>query len=118
MDYKEDIQACYSSIMEQEKMVVNMQFSMGFSMDIRPLTQTLDILKIMMVYAWEKLGYGTYKDFFKGKELEAKYLSIIKYPHEVIIKDFIKYLGQFHVRTIFDDDVKTLEKMKEILLTI
>ena len=115
MDYREDIKRCYSSIMEQEKTTVNMELSMGFSMNFRTIYQTLDVLKVMMVYAWEKYGYGTYKDFFKGKELETKYLNIRQYPHDVIINDFKKYLRQFHVRTIFDDDVKTLEKMEEII---
>ena len=115
MDYREDIKKCYSSIMEQEKGVVTMHVSLGFAVDIRPLTQTLDILKIMMVYAWEKYGYGTYKDYFHGKELETKYLSILKYPHDVIINDFRKYLKKFHVRTLFDDDLVSLEKMEEII---
>ena len=92
-----------------------MQLSMGFSMDIGPITRTLDDLKIIMVYAWEKYGYGTYKDFFHGKELETKYLFFLKYPHEVIIRDFKKYLKQFRVRTIFDDDMNSLEKMEEII---
>lgn len=115
MDFKEDIKKCYSSIMEQEKAVVNMQFSMGFTVDIKPLTQTLDILKIMMVYAWEKYGYGSYKDFFHGKELETKYLSIIQYPDDVIVNDFKKYLKQSHVKTIFDDDLKSIERMENIV---
>lgn len=118
MDYSKDIEECYSSIMNQEDAVVNMQLSMGFAMDIRPLAQTLDNLKIMMVYAWERNGYGTYKDFFKGKELESKYLSFKEYPHEVIVRDFLKYLKLSHVRIMFDDDLKTLEKMKEILLAL
>ena len=95
--------------MEQEKLAVNMDFSLGFSTDLRTIYQTLDILKIMMVYAWEKQGYGSYKDFFHGKELETKYLSIIQYPNEAIVNDFKKYLKQFHVRTIFDDNAKALE---------
>jgi len=115
MDYREDIKKCYSSIMEQEKTTVNMELSMGFPMNFRTIYQTLDMLKVMMVYAWEKYEYGTYKEFFKGKELETKYLSIRQYPHEVIVNDFKKYLRQFHVRTIFDDDIKALEKMEEII---
>ena len=115
MDYKEDIKRCYSCIMKQEKTTVDMELSMGFSMNFRTIYQTLDILKIMMVYAWEKYGYGTYKDYFKGNELETKYLSIRQHPHDVIINDFKKYLKQFHVRTIFDDDLKSLEKMEEII---
>jgi hypothetical protein len=115
MDYKEDIKRCYSCIMEQEKTTVNMELSMGFSMNFRTIYQTLDVLKVMMVYAWEKYGYGTYKDFFKGKELEAKYLTIKQHPHDVIINDFNNYLKQFHVKTIFDDDLKSLEKMEEII---
>lgn len=115
MKYKEDIKKCYSSIIEQEKTTVNMELSMGFSMNFRTIYQTLDLLKVMMVYAWEKYGYGTYKDFFKGKELETKYLSIRQHPHDVVVNDFKKYLRQFHVRTIFDDDVKALEKMEEII---
>lgn len=115
MDYKEDIRRCYSCIMEQEKTTVNMELSMGFSMNFRTIYQTLDVLKIMMVYAWEKYGYGTYKEFFKGRELETKYLNIKQHPHDVIINDFKKYLKQFHVRTIFDDDLKSLEKMEEII---
>jgi len=101
--------------MEQEKTTVNMELSMGFPMNFRTIYQTLDMLKVMMVYAWEKYEYGTYKEFFKGKELETKYLSIRQYPHEVIVNDFKKYLRQFHVRTIFDDDIKALEKMEEII---
>ena len=115
MDYREDIKRCYFSIMEQEKTTVNMELSMGFSINVRTIYQTLDVLKIMMVYAWEKYGYGTYKDFFKGKELETKYLSIRQHKHDVVINDFKNYLRQFHVRTIFDDDVKSLEKMEEII---
>ena len=115
MDYRGDIKKCYSSIMEQEKLTANMELSMGFSVNLRTIYQTLDILKIIMVYAWEKHGYGSYKDFFQGKELETKYLSIIKYPHEAIVNDFKKYLKQSHVRTIFDDDLKSLEKMEEII---
>ncbi len=115
MDYREYIKKCYTSIIEQEKTTVNMELSMGFSVNVRTIYQTLDILKIMMVYAWEKYGYGTYKDFFKGKELETKYLSIIQHPHDIVVNDFKNYLKQFHVRTIFDDDVKVLEKMEEII---
>ena len=115
MDYKEDIRKCFSSIMEQEKTTVNMELSMGFSINFRTIYQTLDLLKVMMVYAWEKYGYGNYKDFFKGKELETKYLSIRQYPQDVVVNDFKNYLKQFHVRTIFDDDVKSLEKMEEII---
>ena len=115
MELKGDIKKCYSSIMEQEKLTVNMEASLGFSVNLRTIYQTLDILKIMMVYAWEKYGYGSYKDFFHGKELEAKYLSIIQYPDDVIVNDFKKYLKQSHVRTIFDDDLKSLEKMEEII---
>lgn len=115
MDYREDIKKCYSSIMKQEKTTVNMEFSMGFSMNLRSIYQTLDALKVMMMYAWEKYGYGTYKDFFNGKELEMKYLNTRQYPHDVIVNDFKKYLKQFHVRTIFDDDLKSLEKMEEII---
>lgn len=115
MNCKDDIKECYASIMEQEKLAVNMDFSLGFSMDLRTIYQTLDILKIMMVYAWEKQGYGSYKDFFHGKELETKYLSIIQYPNEAIVNDFKKYLKQFLVRTIFDDNAKALEKMEEII---
>ena len=101
--------------MEQEKTTVNMELSMGFSVNFRTIYQTLDLLKVMMVYAWEKYGYGNYKDFIKGKELETKYLSIIQHPHDVVVNDFKNYLKQFHVRTIFDDDVKSLEKMEEII---
>lgn len=115
MDYREDIKKCYASIMEQEKVTANMEFSLGFSVNFRTIYQTLDMLKIMMVYAWEKLGYGTYKEFFKGKELEEKYHNIRQHPHDVIINDFKNYLRQFHVRTIFDDDIKPLEKMEEII---
>jgi len=115
MDYREDIKKCYSSIMEQERITVNMESSLGFSVNVRTIYQSLDFLKIIMVYAWEKYGYGTYKDFFKGKELEIKYLNIKKYPHDVMVNDFKKYLKQFHVRTIFDDDVKSLKKMEEII---
>jgi hypothetical protein len=115
MDYRVDIKKCYNSIMEQEKTTVNMEFYMGFSMNFRTIYQTLDILKIMMVYAWEKYGYGTYKDYFKGNELETKYLSIRQHPHDIVVNDFRNYLKQFHVRTIFDDDVKPLEKMEEII---
>ena len=118
MDYKEDIKKCYSSIMEQEQIAVNMHISMGFAMDISPITRTLDDLKVIMVYAWEKYGYGTYKDFFRGKDLETKYLGFIKYPHEVIINDFKKYLKLFRVRTIFDDDLESLEKMEEIITSL
>ncbi len=115
MDYREDIKKCYTSIMEQEKLTVNMESSLGFSVNLRTIYQTLDVLKMMMVFAWEKHRYGSYKDFFHGKELETKYLSIIQYPDKVIVNDFQKYLEQFHVKTIFDDDVKALEKMKEII---
>lgn len=115
MDYREDIKKCYDSIIEQEKTTVNMELSMGFSVNFRTIYQTLDLLKVMMVYAWGKYGYGNYKDFFKGKELETKYLGIIQHPHDVVVNDFKNYLKQFHVRTIFDDDVKTLEKMEEII---
>ena len=115
MDYREEIKECYKSIMEQERGIVNMQFSLGFSMDIKPLAQTLDNLKIMMVYAWERLGYGTYNDFFRGKELEEKYLSFLQFPHEVVVNDFKKYLDLFHVKTIFDDDLASLENMKIII---
>ena len=101
--------------MKQEKFTVNMELSLGFSVNLRTIYQTLDILKIMMVYAWEKCEYGSYKDFFHGKELETKYLSIIQYPHETIVNDFKKYLKQSHVRTIFDDDLQTLKKMEEII---
>ena len=118
MDYKEDIKKCYSSIMEQEKTAVNMELSMGFSINVRTIYQTLDVLKVMMAYAWEKHGYGTYKDFFKGKELETKYLSIRQHSHNVVVNDFKNYLKQFHVRTIFDDDVKSLEKMEEIIASL
>lgn len=118
MDYRGEIKKCYASIMEQEKIVVNMSLSMGFSVDIKPLTQTVDILKMMMVYAWERLGYGSYKDFFHGKELETKYLSLKQYSDESILNDFKKYLKQSHVRTIFDDDVKALEKMEEIIASL
>ena len=72
MDYREDIKKCYDSIIEQEKTTVNMELSMGFSVNFRTIYQTLDLLKVMMVYAWGKYGYGNYKDFFKGKELETK----------------------------------------------
>lgn len=115
MDYRESIKDCFANILEQEKLLVSMNFSMGLSMDIRPLAQTLDNLKIMMVYAWEKKGYGTYKEFFHGKELETKYLSILNYPHDVVINDFKKYLRLNHVRTMFDDDLKSLEQMEEIM---
>ena len=115
MDYREDIKKCYSSIMEQEKATVNMELSLGLSMNLRSIYGTLDVLKIMMVYAWERHGYGSYKDFFHGKELETKYLGIKQYPDESIVNDFKKYLKQFHVKTIFDDDVKALEKMEEII---
>lgn len=118
MNYREDIQECYSSIMEQEKMVVNMSLSMGFTVNIKPLTQTLDVLKIMLVFAWEKNKYGSYKDFFHGKELETKYLDIIQYPTETIVNDFKKYLKLSHVKTIFDDDVKVLEKMEIIISSL
>lgn len=118
MDYREDIKRCYSSIMEQEGTTVNIDFSMGFLMNLRTIYQTLDVLKMMMVYAWEKFGYGSYKDFFHGKELETKYLSIRQYSHDVIVNDFKKYLKQFHVRTMFDDDVKVLEKMEEIIYSL
>lgn len=114
-DYREDIKECYMCIMEQEKLTVNMEFSLAFSVNLRTIYQTLDILKIMMVYAWEKHRYGSYKDFFHGKELETKYLSIIQYSDEVIVNDFKKYLKQFHVRTIFDDNVKVLVKMEKII---
>ena len=114
-DYREDLKKCYASIMEQEKFTVNMESSLGFSVNLRTIYQTLDILKIMMVYAWERLGYGSYKDFFHGKELESKFLSIKPYPDETIINDFKKYLKQSHVRTIFDDDINALEKMEKIL---
>lgn len=115
MDYKEDIKRCYSCIMEQEKTTVNMEFSMGFSMNFRTIYQTLDVLKIMMVYAWEKYGYGSYKDFFQGKELETKYLNIIQYPDNIIVNDFKKYIKKFHVKTIFDDEMETLHKMEDII---
>ncbi len=115
MDYREDIKKSYACIMEQEKLTVNMEFSFGFSMNFRTIYQTLDILKIMMAYAWEKHGYGTYKDFFKGKELETKYQNIVQHPDELIINDFKKYLKQFHVRTIFDDEIETLEMMENII---
>ena len=118
MDFREDINKCYLIIMEQEKLTVNMESSLGFSVNLRTVYQTLDILKIMMVYAWEKYGYGSYKDFFHGKELEAKYLSILQYPDDVIINDFKKYLKQFHVRTIFNDDLRSLEKMEEIISSL
>ncbi len=118
MNYREDIKKCYASIMEQEKTTVNMDLSMGFPMNFRTIYQTLDVLKFMMVYAWERHGYGSYKDFFHGKELETKYLSIKQYPNESILNDFKKYLKQFHVRTIFDDDVKALEKMEEIIASL
>lgn len=113
--YREEIRKCYAGIMEQEKLCVNMESSLGFSVNLRTIYQTLDILKIMMAFAWERLGYGTYKDFFQGKELETKYLSIIQYPNNLIVNDFTKYLKQSHVRTIFDDDLKSLEKMEEII---
>lgn len=115
MDYKEDIKRCYSCIMKQEKTTVDMEFSMGFSMNFRTVYQTLDVLKIMMVYAWEKYGYGSYKDFFQGKELETKYLNIIQYPDNIIVNDFKKYLKKFHVKTIFDDEMDTLHKMEDII---
>ena len=115
VDYREDIKTCYASIMEQEKLTVNMEFSLGFSVNLRTIYQTLDILKIMMVYVWEKYEYGSYKDFFHGKELETKYLSIKQFPDKSIINDFKKYLKQSHVNTIFDDDVRTLKKMEEII---
>lgn len=115
MDYKEDIKRCYSCIIEQEKNTVNMEFSMGFSMNFRTIYQTLDVLKIMMVYAWEKYGYGSYKDFFQGKELETKYLNIIQYPDNIIVNDFKKYLKKFHVKTIFDDEMDALHKMEDII---
>ena len=118
MDYREDIKKCYSSIMEQENLTVNMESSLGFSVNLRTIYQTLDILKIMMAYAWEKNELGSYKDFFHGKELETKYLSIIQYPHEAIVNDFKKYLKLSHVRTIFDDDLQTLKKMEEIVNTL
>ena len=114
-DYREEIKKCYASIMEQENLCVNMESTLGFSVNLRTIYQTLDILKIVMVYAWEKYGYGSYKDFFYGKELETKYLSIKRYSDEVIINDFKKYLKQSHVNTIFDDDIRTLRKMEEIL---
>lgn len=115
MDYREDIKKCYTSIMEQEKLTVNMESSLAFSVNLRTIYQTLDVLKMMMVFVWEKHGYGSYKDFFHGTELKTKYLSIIQYPDKVIVNDFQKYLEQFHVKTKFDDDVKALEKMKEII---
>lgn len=115
MDYREDIKKCYTSIIEQEKTTVNMELSLGFSVNVRTIYQTLDVLKIMMVYAWEKHGYGSYKDFFHGKELETKYLNIMQYPDESIVNDFKKYLKQSHVRTIFDDDGKVLKKMEEVI---
>lgn len=115
MNYREDIKKCFFCIMEQEKATVNMEFTMGFSIYFRTIYQTLDMLKVMMVYAWEKCGYGTYKDFFKGKELESKYLSIKQHPNDVVVNDFKNYLRQFHVRTIFEDDVKVLEKMEKII---
>ncbi|MBR3022155.1 MAG: hypothetical protein IKH59_07315 [Bacteroidaceae bacterium] len=118
MDYREDIKKCYSSIMEQEKTAVNMELSLGFSVNLRTIYQTLDVLKIMMAYAWEKHRYGSYRDFFHGKEMESKYLGIKQYPHESIVNDFKKYLKQFHVRTIFDDDVNALEKMEEIISSL
>lgn len=114
-DYREGIKKCYASIMEQENLTVNIECTLGFSVNLRTIYQTLDILKIMMAYAWEKHGYGSYKDFFQGKELETKYLSFLQYSDEVIVNDFKKYLKQFHVRTIFDDDIKALEKMEEII---
>lgn len=118
MDYREEIKKCYASIMEQEKTAVNMELSMGFPMNFRTIYQTLDVLKIMMVYSWEKHGYGSYKEFFHGKELETKYLSIKQYPEESIVNDFKKFLKQSHVRIIFDDDVKALEKIEEIINTL
>lgn len=118
MNYREIIKKCYQSILEEEKITVNMQFSMGFNVDTRPIFQTLDILKIMMVYAWEKLEYGTYKDFLHGKELETKYLGFLQYPHDVIIQDSRKYLKLSHVRTIFDDNLNTLNTMERIINAI
>ncbi len=115
MDYREDIKQCYSSIMEQESIVVNMHISRGFAIDIRPLVKTLDALKVMMVYVWEQHRYGTYKDFFHGKELETKYIDFIKSPHDLIISESKRYLHTFHVRTMFDDDLKLLEKMENLL---
>ena len=112
---QEEIKECYSNIMEKEKITVEIEFSIGFSINFRTIYQTLDALKIMMVYAWEKYEYGTYKDFFKGKELETKYLSVRQYPHEIVVNDFKKYLRLFHVRTIFDEDVESLKKMEEII---
>ena len=116
MDYRDDIKQCYSAIMQQESFAVQMHITMG--VDIRPLAQTLDLLKIVMVYAWEHLGYGTYKDFFKGKELETKYLSLSNYSHSDKIGDFRKFLKQFRVRTLFDDDMASLAKMEEIVEAI
>lgn len=115
IDYRDDIKKCYSSIMEQERVTVNMGFSLGLDENLRSIYQTLDVLKIIMVYAWEKLGYGTYKDYFHGKELESKYLDLKQHTHEDIVNNSKNYLKKFHVRTIFDDDLKTLEKMEEII---
>ncbi len=116
MDYREDIKKCYLSILTQEDITVNMELTIGAN--CRTIYQTLDVLKVMMAYAWEKHGYGTYKDFFKGHELESKYLSILNYPIEVVVSDFKKYLKQFHVRTIFDDDVNVLRKMEAIIYSL
>ena len=115
MDYREDIKKCYSSIMEQEKAAVNMDFTTGFSVNLQTIYQSLDILKIMLVYAWERHGYGTYKFFFHGKELETKYLNIKQNPNELIINDFKKFLKQSFVRIIFDDDTEALVKIEEIV---
>jgi len=117
-NYKEVIKKCYQQILEEESITVNMQFSLGFSVDTRSIFQTLDVLKLMMVYAWEILKYGTYKDFFHGKELETKYLSILNYPHDVIIKDFRNYLKLNRVRIIFDDNISTVETMEKIINAI
>ena len=118
MDYRQDIKKCYQSILEEEKITVNMEFSLGFLVNVRSIYQTLDYLKFLMVYAWEKLEYGTYEDFFHGNELKTKYLSFLRYQHDFIIQHSLKYLRLNHVRTLFDDNLDTLETMEKIINAI
>ncbi|MBQ0156414.1 MAG: hypothetical protein KBT22_07555 [Bacteroidales bacterium] len=116
VSYKEEIKQCFSNIMKQEQVVVNMEIQLGVS--VRPLYKSLDNLKMMMVYAWEKYEYGTYKDFFHGKELETKFLDFKNYPHDTIVRESAKFMKLPGVRTIFDDDIETLEKMEDIIQSL
>ena len=77
-DYKEEIRQCYAVIKELSRDSVTVYILTGANTEV--VDRTLDMFRIMMADAWERLGYGPFTDFIKSKGLRARFLAMKETP--------------------------------------